>query len=162
MFWISSFFVIGGKGYIKKTVEHVFEEIKKSRVRILKQNKISLFMPKIQYSRPKPVTVRFVTNILRKQIRFVTNILRKQIRFVTNILRKQIRKRHRNFSVVIFTWPKNFFGQVLFSSACMYLSMCVSVFPCLYDLSQKVLDRFWWHFAGWSIMIKDGFLLKMS
>ena len=30
--------------------------------------------------------------------------------------------------VFIFTWPKNFvFGQVLFSSACMCLSVCVSV-----------------------------------
>ena len=43
----------------------------------------------------------------------------------------------------IFTWPKNFvFGQVLFSSACMCLSVCLCVCPSLYRLSQKVLDRF--------------------
>ena len=53
------------------------------------------------------------------------------------------------------TWPKNFvFGQVLFSSACMCLSVCVCVCVCVClsvcvsvcesvaELSQKVLDRF--------------------
>ena len=64
------------------------------------------------------------------------------------------------------TWPKNFvFGQILFSSACMYLCVCVCVCVCVCEglprLSQKVLDRFQWNLIGWCIIIKDKFLLKM-
>ena len=60
----------------------------------------------------------------------------------------------------MITSPKNFvFGQVLFSSACMCLCVCVclSVCKCLYQLSQKVFDRFWWNLAGWCIMIISWF-----
>ena len=68
---------------------------------------------------------------------------------------------HNNYMVI--TSPKNFvFGEVLFSSACMCLSVCVCVCDSLYRLTQKVLDRFWWNSAGWFIMIKDKFFLKMS
>ena len=59
----------------------------------------------------------------------------------------------------LVTWPKNFvFGQVLFSTACICLSVCVSEA----FITQKVLDRFWWNLAGWRIMIKARFLLKMK
>ena len=63
----------------------------------------------------------------------------------------------------LITWPKNLvFGQVLFSSACMCLCVCVCVCESVYQLSQKVLDRFWWNLVGWLLMTKDRFLLKMS
>ena len=59
---------------------------------------------------------------------------------------------------ILVTWPKNFvFGQVLFSSACM----CLSVRLCVGRLSQKVFDRFWWNLAQWCIIIKYRFLSKM-
>ena len=49
---------------------------------------------------------------------------------------------HDSFSFrVIFTWPKNFvFGQVLFSSACMCLSVCVCVSLYLDYLKKFVTD----------------------
>ena len=51
----------------------------------------------------------------------------------------------KDFTFIVFvTWPKNFvFGQVLFSSACMCLSVCVCLCVCLsVSLSPNYLKRF--------------------
>ena len=44
----------------------------------------------------------------------------------------------------------------------VYVSVCVCVCLFVPRLSQRVLDRFWWHLAGWCRMIKYRFLLKMG
>ena len=61
--------------------------------------------------------------------------------------------------VSLITWPKTFFwtGTIFIG---VYVSVCVC--KRLPQLSQKVLDWFWWNLAGWFIMIKDRFPSKMS
>ena len=46
----------------------------------------------------------------------------------------------------------------------VYVSVCVCLCVCksVYQLSQKVLDRFWWNLAGWCIMTKYRFLFKIG
>ena len=45
-------------------------------------------------------------------------------------------------------------------SVCLSVCVCVCVSEAI--ITQKVLDRFWWNLAGWRIMIKARFLLKMK
>ena len=52
---------------------------------------------------------------------------------------------------IIITWPKNFFGRVLFSSACMCLYVCLCVFGWVFT------SRF--SKSSWPILMKLGWMI---
>ena len=95
----------------------------------------------------------------RLKSKFTGSYIKKRVNSIGMVLLKNLWElKQLQWSPFYLAQKLCFWTVIIFIG--VYVSVCVGL--SLYNLSQKVLDRFWWSLAGWCITIKDRSLSKME